>query len=342
MVRDIVVREAHAAWKILYRGNMFITAILCTARANPQYQWMADSLVINLNANPGIGFELIVVDGYGWRNSPDINGTLRHAINGRFSYRHVRPKPSPWQGPFAKTKTDWYDLNNARNTGLSMARGSHIILFDDCSVLDESWLQWHISAAVRKVAVAGSFRSYTSAVVKRGKVLDGELHPSGKDARGESIIRAPGGWMYGLNVSFPLEAALAVNGYDEKYAGQGGSDDCDFGVRLSRTGANIVYLPDCLTHQVLTTHTPIFGQGAWNQEHPRPPKELPLRDGRNHFANEKLIQDLQDDPDRVWTLGNEFNLRKLRERVMVDGYSAYPTTFVLDADWRDGQKLGEM
>lgn len=324
---------------------MMITAILCTARKEPKYSWMADSLVHNLNACarsfPEVGFELIVVDKLLWGEAiSERRHYLENAINKRFSYRHVTPKPSPWQGPWRKTKRDYYDLCGARNTGIALARGSHIVLFDDCSVLDENWLLGHVRGAKRKLTVAGSFRSYNHAKVVDGRVVDGDLHPCGVDSRGDAMLPAPGGWLYGLNCSFPLEAALQVNGYDEMFSGQGGSEDSDFGVRVQRNSSKCVYLPDSKIYQILETHEAVCEFSGWGNPQPKPQKELMLRDGKAHFANERLIQDLFDEPSRVWTRGNDFDLKELRREALATGQ--FPAKRALTHDWRDGQPLEDM
>jgi hypothetical protein len=270
---------------------------------------------------------------------------LADAIKGRFPYRHVTPKPTPWQGPSRKTSRDYYALCNARNTGIALARGSHAILFDDCSVLDEQWLKWHGDAASKGLGVAGSFKSYTKALICDGRVLEGDLHPS-QESRGEyhgtgnAITKAYGGWMWGLNCSFPLEWMLKINGYDEKYDGQGGSEDTDGGCRLERAGCKLVYVPQCLICQILETHSPVCDFETWGRPQPRKQKERVLADGVSHFANELLIQELGLEHFRALPQGNEFVLRDLREYALRTGQ--FPIHSSLEIDWRDGEYLRDM
>lgn len=306
---------------------------------------MADSLVHNLDANPGVGFELIVVDKLLWeKTAAERMYQLAEAVNGRFSYRHVPPKPSPWQGPWRKTKSrDWYDLNNARNTGIALARGRHVALFDDCSLLGEYWLHWHLRAAERGVCAAGSFQSYNWAKIANGKIIEGELWGNGQgDHRGDALMKAPsGGWMYGLNTSFPLEAALKVNGYDELYSGQGGSEDAQLGLQVELAGYQVVYFPDCKIYQILEHHEAVCEIETWGKPQKTPQKELVLADGIKHFANEWLIQEWFRAP-QILSRGNDFNLRELRKKVLSEGYKGFPTGRTLEVDWRDGARLETM
>lgn len=325
-----------------------LSIVMCTKRREPKFDWFADGLARSFNEYPHIPFEVIVVDGCLWPTLDTNDGTryrresLESAVRGRFSYRHVEPKPNPWQGPYKKTQADKYALCNARNTGIAFARGSHFVLVDDCTVVGERWLYWHWEAARRSIVACGSFTSYNTAVVKNGVVESNDLHPSGTDSRGTAMRKGYGAWCWGLNVSYPVEALLNINGFDEKYDGAGGSEDCDLGVRLERYGIPIIYFPDCMIYQILETHELVCETSSWGNAPVRKQKELMLRDGKMHYASEMLIQDLHDDPIRTWTRGNEFNLRELRAKALAEGYGAFPTAFALGVDWRDGQRLEEM
>jgi len=270
---------------------------------------------------------------------------LGDAIKDRFPYRHVPPKPTAWQGPYRKTSRDYFALCNARNTGIAYARGSYIIFFDDCSVLDEAFLHRHALCAARgNIAMAGGFTTYQTAKVVQGRIIEGEKHP-GIDTRGDRPARTHGGHMWGLNFGAPLEAFLKTNGNDEKFDGQGGSEDSQAGVRIERAGYQIIHDPHCKVYQILDTHDEVCGfqSCVWPTGQPQKQKELVLKaDGKPHYANEKLIEQLFEDPERTWTQGNDFDLRELRTRVLRDGYAAFNRVPSLTHDWRDGQPLEEM
>jgi len=142
-------------------------------------------------------------------------------------------------------------------------------------------------------------------------------------------------------MSFPLDIALQINGFDETFDAQAGSEDTHAGIRIEMLKAcKLAYNPACLINQILETHEEVCGWAAWGKDQPRKQKEIVLDDGRSHFANEWLIQDWAKKP-YIWAK-NEFNLKELRGRVLREGYKAFPTTFRVETDWRDGQLLSDM
>lgn len=70
-----------------------------------------------------------------------------------------------------------------------------------------------------------------------------------KDTRWDEAHRVgvsldiPDSWFYGY-VSYSLEAALKVNGYDELFDGDKGLTDCDLGSRLKMAGYRLALDPD--------------------------------------------------------------------------------------------------
>ncbi len=326
---------------------MRATVLTCTARRQPQFEWMSDSLL-----NAGIHYyeaEWVVVDAQLWYRPEARRAELQAATSRLRSARvpviHVPPKPCRWQGPSRLTKADYFALSNARNTGLVVAQGDRIIALDDCSVVDELWLERHHSWPDR--LVAGTFCTYRTARVVGGRVVEGDEGPYGPDARQATEpgqCRTNGGWMYGLNCSYPIAAALRANGCDELYDGAAGSEDGDYGIRMERAGYGCYWDPQALVYQILESHEAVFEHAAWGMNQPvkRQPKERVVRrDGQSHFANEVLAERLVlDDLARFEPLGNPFSLYEMREVYQRTGkFLGHPFDPI---DWRDDQPLAEM
>ncbi|MBA7656282.1 hypothetical protein ES703_64206 [subsurface metagenome] len=79
------------------------------------------------------------------------------------------------------------------------------------------------------------------------------------------------------------------------------------------------------------------------------PKRRTLDDGEEHFANEWLTQQLMEDKDRTWPLGNPFDLREFREIPPRYDYDVLRVHEALKGyvdpdlhDWRDGEKIEDM
>lgn len=314
-----------------------ISIVTCTARREPKFDWLADSIWRSANAKP---IEWIVVDALLWTQGDERRQALLAAVKDRFPLHHLPPKPCRWQGPDRLTRSDHWALNNARNTGIIVANGERVVMLDDCCVVDQAWLAGHDQPMG---GVAGSFFTYMTAVVRVGQVVEGDPGPYGIDPRVISHpnpMRCNGAWGYGLNTSFPLAAAVQANGFDELYDGAAGSEDNDAGIRFERTGCPYWWAPGCRIYQVLETHEPVGGHVGWGGKPQRSPKELQLKTGRVAFANEKLIEQLIEEPGRYLPKGNAFDMVEMRWRWRCGGgmkHDAWSYT-----DWRDGQRLTEM
>ena len=325
---------------------MRATILTCSARRIPQWEWMADSLL-----NAGIHYhdtEWLVIDAQLWTRPEERRAEFEAATErlrcAGVPLVHMPPKPCRWQGPARLTKSDYYALCNARNTGLIVARGERIIALDDCSVVGDDWLTGHLRYPLTAL-VAGSFFTYRTAKIENGVVVEGDPGPYGLDSRvftEPEPCRTNAGWCYGLSSSYPLEAALRANGSDEIYDGQGGAEDCDFAIRMERAGFPAYWDPRIRIFQVLESHEPIFETSTWSMNQPikRAPKErIVRRDGQSHFANEVLAERLvMDDIDRHLPLGNPFSLAEMRVHYQATG-EILPHPFASDVDWRDGVML---
>lgn len=329
-------------------GRVVLTVLTCTARPNPRFDVLADTLYHNLCVTPA-AIEWIIVDARLWYDE-NRREELSSAVKGRFAYQHVEPKPSLWQGPHRLTKSDCFDLNSARNTGICLAKYDHIVLLDDCLAADEDWLKYHLQAANKSILV-GTFESVLDCKLLNGKIVsyNNLKYAAEQDHRVQVLGDIPfpakcsGGWTYGLNFSFPLSTALELNGFDEMYSGAGGCDDVDFGVRAERFGTPIYFHVGCKVYQLMESHKAVCGVaggaskalGEVEKKH----KEWLLKDGKMHFANERLIEKLFEQPLRYKSLYSP-NMRYLRS--LVQAGKPFPVPTGPKKDWRDGQPLQDM
>jgi hypothetical protein len=238
-----------------------ISVVLPTLRKNPRFQEMADALAVNLEAlrTAGVPGELqwVIVDGRLWYEDPAARrAQVLDAVRGRFHVVHVEPKPSVWQGPYRLTRRDLWDKASASNTGLCYADGPCVVFVDDCSIFNEEFLLCHYETTFQGLAACGGYRYLRpGARVEAGRLVEASFEEPGDHRLLAQAIAGPcaPGWMYGGNASCPLEAALIANGFDEIMSGQGGLEDCEFGLRIARV-VPLWFLPGALAYQLMETH----------------------------------------------------------------------------------------
>lgn len=188
-------------------------------------------------------FELVVVDalyekrrGYFERNRTD------------FPVLHIPPKANPW-----RARRMWM-VSTQFNTGLMHARGELIVTIGDCSELPVDLLGrfWELYQKGYLAQAMVRYHKGGRQTVNDGQDVD-PTKPAAKWARlfniGEPVVdtrfrfvEAEGGqsvgrmpqWWYGYGAA-PLEAYLAVNGFDEALDG-GRQQDCDLGSRFEMAG----------------------------------------------------------------------------------------------------------
>lgn len=151
------------------------------------------------------GWELVVVD----KHNPLPRPELRWLGD---RVRFLRPRPTPW------TERGWFAAAAARNSGLAHARGRTVLALDD---------GWEPSPRLLE-AVADR--------AARGEHVVPQLRGLG-DGRPQRF-RAPGladDLPAGI-LAFPLDVAVRVNGFCERYDGCSGYEDVDFSRRMTLAG----------------------------------------------------------------------------------------------------------
>lgn len=310
-----------------------LTIAYITFRERPRFEWFVASLNREFRSSPDIDRSTVQV--------LVIDGCYPRKLEADFLFEHRPPKPTVWQGPHRLTQRDYSCAANARNTAFALSRHAHVVFVEDLSVLLPGWLKAHAHAATHGYVLAGTTCKYFDLQCDAdGSYTFGQ--PSidvrliaGQDSRlrmlpDDGLLHpCPGSWLYGGTFSTPIETALQANGHDEIYDSIGGAD-WDFGVRVERTGVKMLITRACGTVE------DELGHGAKLVTRLDKPWLRP--DGPS--SSNRLLNRLLSESDRVWTLGNNFNLRALRERVLAG--EPFPIPTEPTTHWVDGQPLSEM
>lgn len=325
-----------------------LTIAYLTFRLNPRFEWFAASLKRELRTSERnqSSVQIVVIDG-------------RHPrkLKADFSFEHHPPKPTVWQGAHRLTRRDYFAAANTRNTAFAVARGDHVAFVDDLSVLLPGWLEAHTHAAANGYVLAGTTCKHKNIKVDdEGLVTRYDEFLPGIDSRLAQLtqdgpIRCSGGWLYGGTFSVPLEHALRVNGQDEIHDTIGG-EDYDFGERLERSGSEIFinrtcgtiededghHIGGCRDKSVLHTATLRISGDGESDGLLGLDKAVSGDDGP--YSSNTLYFKLKRENHRVWTVGNTFDLRELRDCVLSGAPFPIPTE--PSTHWVDGQPLSEM
>lgn len=221
---------------------MTITLILCTFNRANSINAALESVLASI-IPAGIDWEVLVVD----NNSKDRTRAVVEEACSRHPGR-VRYLFEPKQG-----------LSNARNTGISEARGSVVAFTDDDVTVDPKWLQ-HLTQPLLDNQCAGA----------AGRILLGEFQPpswlaiSGPHNLGGSLVqfdlgdepvlldRAP----FGASMAFQKSVFEKYGGFRTDLGRSGksliGNEDTEFGMRLIAGGLRVLYVPQAIVyHPVL-------------------------------------------------------------------------------------------
>lgn len=209
--------------------NPLISFLYCTVRPefncyleHPEWSNLG-RLIEMLEAQTFKNFELIVVDGlHEARFADQIPDVPDHARGplppASFPVVHLPPSNrSPW------VRRHKVAISAYRNTGLEVARGELVINLDDCCSLPPMYA----------AAFAAAWRNDNTCLAM--------CWPG--DGRVPGRVEGPGR-VFGFG-SYPLDVAIALNGYDEAFDGAQGLEDMDWSWRLYRAGVRqaLISLP---------------------------------------------------------------------------------------------------
>jgi hypothetical protein len=308
-----------------------VSVVYVTHRAEPHFHWFADSLAAQVGRDRP---QVVAVDGL---YSPARASAFAQTVAGRFEFRHVAAKPTPWNGPQRLTRRDYSAIASARNTGIVHATGSYLMFVDDSCVLAPGWWERVTRAVRHRIVVAGAYRTEPAGP-------DPALHRDSRWHLGDDagVVQVDGGQLFGCCFGAPRALLLEVNGCDELCDPAGG-EDYHLGLRMAMTGAQVFFDRRMLVIKHASRHEepaplrldkridPIsymerlsaFGvkrrstDGGWDASH--------------------MVLDILYGTRRPDSIGNYYRLGELQEDDLVELGERFPREY-----WFDGQPLGEI
>lgn len=233
-----------------------LTIAMITARKEPKFDWLFDSLAYQLTGDDQI--KVIIVDFWAQAMPPEwdavtakerVNMTLAAAnkhklLQGKVSVHP--PKPNVYQGPYRVTKSNWWSIDCVRNTAICLADDGWIAFLDDRLILQPTWMQAAKAGILRGYGVVGSYRKVRELVVENGRAIR-HSGTVGEDSRTIGLSGTPpfpctGAWFFGCSTCVPLEWMLKINGYDERCSTLS-FEDVICGVLLERNGFPLKFDP---------------------------------------------------------------------------------------------------
>lgn len=314
-------------------GGLMFSLAYFTNRRDPKIEWMFRSLRREIEGKFAPA-QIIVIDYHaddeGRREW--LQKIVEKEYGGRSQIVHSTPKPCAWQGKYRKTKENHFAASNARNTAFALCSEEYIACVDDLSVFATGWYDQVRHAAIHGYIALGAYKKVKNLSVAEDGSYTFEEFPPGTDSRwgrgANGIVKADGSWMYGCSFALPIQAAIDVNGFNEKCDGTG-MEDVEFGIRLHRKGYKFFYNRNMLTYE--------------SEEHHHDP-------GNEKFTRQSIMTTTGVMSD--WVIynnvtktsmiradGNHFDLRELRENCL-NGV-AFPDSKV-EMDWRTGKPLREL
>lgn len=326
-----------------------LTTVYITNRREPMIQWFLDSLDRECDGDYS-GLNVMVVDFY----ADEPGRKERFKALAHCPITHVTPKPTVWQGKHRLTKENYFAASNTRNTALCLAQDGYIAYADDLSVLVPGWLAQVRDAMNGGWIACGAFSKVKDLVVENGQIVSfagwpDEPFPSiiplpiqimasakqgyskGFDSRWDAVnelepFPCEGNFHYGCSLAMPVEALLAVNGFDEDCDSMSG-EDYICGLMLRQKGFELRYCKRMLTLESEDLH---FLE---------PPFKRIIKPKPGWKDSSHTILDWVRNGGRN-RAPNYSDMRNLRSRVLAG--EPFPVAQIPQHDWRDGQPINEM
>lgn len=302
--------------------NQDLTIIFQTCRKDSKFEWFIESLSNQVIETDRIN--VVAVDFYADKVSQMRLGNI--------PILKTPPKPCVWQGRFRLCKDNYFAPSNSRNGGICYARDGWAAFCDDLAVLMPGWLQFVRQAMTQSYRIyLGAYKKVKNLKVENGIAVSFDEFPSGVDSRwsfGSDAGPVPctGDYLYGCSFLAPVEALLAVNGFDENCDSCGGEDYC-LGIRLFNRGYQFSYARQMLTLESEELH------------HVEKPF-IRLDKGKSPNDRSHALLKMARESDYAPNFFPEGGIRALRQRILAG--EDFPICQSPQHDFFDGQPISEM
>jgi hypothetical protein len=304
-----------------------ITFIYSTCRKNPKFDWFIDCLYNQAVECNFFGIQIVLVDFQLQYDKTRIE-TYKKIVDKRFDFVHVEPKPSAFQGKYRFSSKDYFAPAIPRNTGVCYAKHKYLLFIDDLSVMAPNSLRKIIDYSEKNIVVAFAYTKCYNLNVNNGNIITFDPVKGFEDHRlsidsSSDLTPIRGSQFYGY-AACPIDVLLSINGYDE-ICNTIGQEDCNFGVRLEKTGKSIFFSKDVIFYE--------SEEGAFNDNiFTRLNRDIPEDLYRNLMKQYGITQRWHEGPftqislmvdllarDKTWTEGNNYNLKDLRIKIFKGG-----------------------
>ena len=237
-----------------------ITIAYLTCRKDPKIEWFFYSLNRELKGNWN-DINIIIVDYWiQFDNDNERKQQLKEIYNHFISDEkiiHISPKPTPLQGKYKVSNSNYFCASNARNTAFIHCKTDYIACIDDLTVIKEGWLEVVRWGQLNNYIVCGSYAKVKKINVDEhgNYTFDEASLQLGLDSRFNHVsinndfsTKVSGSWLYGCSFALPLSLALTIDGFDEACNGIG-AEDYDFGIRLNRITTEIYYSKQMFSYE---------------------------------------------------------------------------------------------
>lgn len=353
-----------------------VSIVYVTCRKDPKFYWFLASLKNELKGDYS-WVEVIIVDF--WKETRSCRVPIRKHLGKDCRFIHTPPKPSVWQGSNRLTKENYFAAANARNTGIAFAQYANICFVDDLSVLVPGWFDKLQEGLKQSKILLGVYGKGSSMVVKKGIIEKAVVEGPNNDHRIEILEKrhgeegaknwnpCTGDWLFGCCFAMPLDYLLDCNGLDENSDSEG-SEDALLGAILERRHGDAFRISTAF--KILEAHDEHFDGHVFHRQIKKrlsfDRKAAYLAGNDSAFTPEYIaMRTHHHGPPEQWEWDSshemlyrtkydlqtatvnanyfpEGGLRDLRDRVLVEGYDAFPKDQIPQHDWRDGQPLSEM